>query len=69
MDHKLLDQVIDLTGLPSHFVRPRLEAMLQKKGIEPEAVTLDDLRVVLVDFLQDVIVEAKETARECNFIS
>ena len=69
MDKNLFNQVVELTGLPAHFIKPRLEALLEKKGIEPSAMTMEDLRIVLVDFLQDVILEARETAREHGLVN
>lgn len=69
MDKKLFNQVIELTGLPTSFVEPRLEALLAAKGISSDELTVEELRLVLVDFLQDVILEAKDAATQMDFIS
>ena len=56
---KLLDQLATLTGLPGDSVNLELLKIVEKHGKDPDTLTLQDVRVVLADYLQDVLVEAK----------
>lgn len=56
----LLKTLIESTGLPDQAVKAELDRLLIKHAINPETITLDDLRLILADYLQDVLIEAKE---------
>ncbi|MCB0393132.1 MAG: hypothetical protein KDD25_01155 [Bdellovibrionales bacterium] len=60
MSSNILKKLSENTGLPENLVTCELESLLRKAGLNKSAVTLDDIREVLADYLQDVIVEAKE---------
>lgn len=60
MGMKLVDMVIENTGLPERPVREEMTALLERNGVNPETMTLDDLRLVMADYLQDVFLELKE---------
>ena len=60
MGQPLLNEIIELTGLPKELVTQELLDLLDKKGIDTSSLNLENLRLVLVDYLQDVILKAKE---------
>ena len=60
MGNKLFHTVVEATGLPTDPVNCELAKLLQKQGVSPDTMTLDDLREVLADYLQDTLLEAKE---------
>lgn len=60
MGNALLEMVILATGLPEREIRRELQALIFKHGKTPESVTIEDLRVILADYLQDVILSSKE---------
>lgn len=59
MGKELVETVIAGTGLPDQMIRDEFTALLTKHGKTAETLTLDDLREVLADYLQDVLVTAK----------
>ncbi len=57
--NELLQELIKSTHLPSHLIQDELLRLLQKKGLSAEEISLEDLRNLLSDYLQDVLLEAK----------
>lgn len=60
MGTKLINFVVENTGLPADPVRRELDGLLEKHGVNPDTMTLEDLREVLADYLQDVFLELQE---------
>lgn len=60
----VFEELIDHTGLPKELISKELTEQLEKKGLSPNSLSLDDLRVVLSEYLQDVILEAKKNFSE-----
>jgi len=60
MGHALLEMVILATGLPEGEIRRELNVLMQKYGKNPETLTMEDLRQLMCDYMQDVLVEAKD---------
>lgn len=60
MGPSLIDQIIDLTGLPKESVTKEFLSLLEKKGISTQNLTLEHVRIVLSEYLQDVLLKAKE---------
>lgn len=58
---RLLSEVTEATGLPNDLVGDELSRLLASAGLSQETLTLDDLREVLAAYLQDVIVDAKNS--------
>ena len=56
----LLKQIIESTGLPSAAVERELNKLLQRRSLDAENLSLDDLRELLSLYLQEVLVEAKD---------
>jgi ribosomal protein L1 len=60
MGKSLFNTVIAATGLPENAVERELGSLLSRAGKNPETMTLDDLREVLAEYLQSVLLETKE---------
>jgi len=63
MGNALFKTVVSATGLPETSVSRELEGLLGQAGISSSEMTLEDLRQVLADYLQDVLLELKEELR------
>ena len=57
--YHLFNTIIGATDLPNEPVRRELEGLLLAAGKSPETLTLEDLREVLADYLQTVLLETK----------
>jgi hypothetical protein len=55
----LLRALIEATGLPTEAVDREIQRLCKAHHLDPENITLDDLRDVLASYLQDVLIEAK----------
>lgn len=55
----LLRFLIESTGLPQESLELELRRLIRKHGFSTETLTLDQVRDVLVDYLQDSLTEAK----------
>lgn len=60
MGHKLFRTVTEATGLPQDAISNELTSLLKAAGFEPENMTIDDLRCVLAEYVQDILLAAKE---------
>lgn len=60
MGKTLIEQISVSTGLPENLIQDELVTLLASAGVNPDLATLEDLRKVLADYLQDVLVAAKE---------
>lgn len=58
MGERLLTDLADATGLPSDLVTDELGRLLQNAGLEKNQITLDDLRSVLAEYMQEVLLAA-----------
>jgi hypothetical protein len=52
---RLLDQVIQLTGIPSQTIRKELQTIMAKKNIKTDDITLDQLRSVAATYLREIM--------------
>ena len=59
MGENLIDDVADATGLPPELINKELCALLEKAGVHPTQTTLEDLRAILAEYVQDILLEAK----------
>ncbi|HRO66824.1 MAG TPA: hypothetical protein PL182_04610 [Pseudobdellovibrionaceae bacterium] len=59
MGEQLTETVIQGTGLPEHMIRDEFQLLLEKHGLRAETLTLEDLRLVMADYLQDVFLQMK----------
>ena len=60
MGATLLKEVTQATGLPNEPVEQELKRLVTAAGLDESAITLDDLRAVLAEYLQDVMLEVQE---------
>jgi hypothetical protein len=56
----LLRNLVESTGLPPDAVERELQRLIAKHGIKAEDVSLSTLRIILAEYLQDVLLEAKQ---------
>lgn len=61
MGEALIKTVVASTGLPHESVTEELNRLITKAGLQKEALTLDDMRVILADYLQDTLLDLKNT--------
>lgn len=55
-----INNFIAATGLPSELVRKELSSLAELNGKKIEQLTLEDMRVLLVDYLQDALLSAHQ---------
>lgn len=60
MGAKLLNEVAQATGLPEQMVTDELGLLVAKAGKKTEDLTLEDLRMILAEYVQDVLLAAKD---------
>ncbi len=58
--HNLINKLSVLTGLPEDAVNKELVGLVESYGIRPEELTMSDVRNILADYLQDVLLDAKK---------
>lgn len=51
----LLNQVIQLTGIPSRHIKQELLCILERKKIDLNSLTLDQLRLVVASYLREIM--------------
>lgn len=64
MDETLLETVAEATGLPKKMVLRKLKSLLLSSGQNPQEVTLEGLREVLVPLLQNLFCEVAQGENE-----
>lgn len=57
---QLLWDVASATGLPQDIVARELGGLIKKAGLDPARLSLEDLRYILSDYVQDVLLAAKQ---------
>lgn len=62
MGMSLTELVLQETGLPDDRIRDEFQTLLDQHGLSSESLTLEDLRVVMASYLQDVFLEIKKGA-------
>lgn len=51
---ELLETIIELTGLPQDVMKQELSQIISEAGVNKESVTLDELRTVLIQYLESM---------------
>ncbi len=64
MDDNLFEKVVSQTGLPEEIISDELGQLLKSAGIEKNQMTMDDLRDVLSNYLQDVLLKVRDELKE-----
>ncbi len=57
---ELIETLISATGLPDQAVDRELQKMMSADGIGADELTLERQRELIANYLQDVLVEAKD---------
>lgn len=57
METNLFEELILSTGLPRELLLKDLHQRLKLKNFNPENLTLDDIRDLMVEYLQDTILQ------------
>jgi len=60
----LINELSHATGLPDDLIGEELSRIIAGAGKSTSDVTLDELREMLAAYLQDVLIEAKESFLE-----
>lgn len=55
----LLKLLIESTGLPTESLAIEINRLVDQHGLVASDITLDDVRNILTDYLQETLVEAK----------
>ncbi|MBO9668274.1 MAG: hypothetical protein J7501_15845 [Bdellovibrio sp.] len=61
MSKELVETVVGATGLPQEPIQREFHSLLEKHGTTPEDLTLDDLREIMADYLNEVFLELAES--------
>lgn len=57
---KLIQEVCSHTDVPEDLLTTELKSLIEKRDFNEEHLTLDQLREVLAEYLQDILLEVKE---------
>ena len=57
---ELIQKLSEATSLPDELISMELINKIEESGMDPKSVNLEDIRGVLVEYLQDVILKAKK---------
>lgn len=60
----LINEIASNTGLPEDIMKNELGRLIEGAGLDSNIVSLDDLRRVLADYAQEVLLSAKQAADE-----
>lgn len=56
---ELLNKICEATDLPPGLIKNELYELISQKGFEAQKINLEELRTLLAEYLQDVILKAK----------
>lgn len=60
MGDDLFGKVTTATGLPPDLIADELARLIERAGVQKSEMTLEDLRQILAEYVQDVLLAAKE---------
>lgn len=67
MDGKaLITALLQHTGLPQEGLAEEVDRLIQKHGLNKEHISLEDLRLVMEDYLHSVLPEAQQSFRNSS---
>ena len=55
----LLNELIAATGLPKEALKLEMKQLIEQRGAAISEISLDDIRIILVEYLQKTILESK----------
>jgi len=56
---KLIDSITAATGLPQKLIDKELKLLIEKSGFDINNINMEELRVVISQYLQEVLLNAK----------
>lgn len=60
MGEALIKTLVEQTDLPADPVERELSRLIDKAGLTKETITLEDIREILAEYLQETLLEAKD---------
>jgi|GEM_PF-2089001 len=60
----LINEIASNTGLPQDLMTNELGRLIEGAGFDSNVVSLDDLRRVLAEYAQEVLLSAKQAAEQ-----
>lgn len=60
MENNLYNEVISRTGLDNSDISNEFTNLLKKNSLDPDCLTIEQLREVMAEYLQDVFLEISE---------
>jgi hypothetical protein len=66
MGAKLFSDVAEATGLPTETISKELAELISAAGYSKETLTLDQLRHALAEYVQDILLEAKDDLNQLD---
>lgn len=64
MSKKLVEDVIEHTGLPKRLIEKELYGLFEKAAVDTADINIETLRRALAEYLQEVILAAREEFSE-----
>ena len=58
--NKVLKQLISATGISEDLISDELKLLSARAGLRPQELTIEDLRQILSEYVQEVLLSAKE---------
>ena len=58
MGQDLIEMLVQHSGLPEGYARRRIHEMIQRSGKTVDSLTIEDLRMMAADLLQDIILNS-----------
>ena len=59
-DSEVLKSLILATGISENLISSEIKALSVRAGVNPNELTIEDLRQILAEYVQDVLLSAKE---------
>lgn len=57
MAETIMQQIVQASGLPETILEEELRSRFEAKNLNPQDATLDEIRDIVTDYLQDVLCE------------
>ena len=57
---EILKNLISATGISEDLISPEVKSLAHRAGIDSEDLTIEDLRQILAEYVQEVLLSAKE---------
>lgn len=58
--------IIQATGLPTELIQNEFDQHARRLNFDPHNLNLEQIREILADYLQDVLLEAKRSCEEAG---